>query len=525
MHIILIFLVLSILPIFYKLNFWLYTFQLKEYRLDRFKEYLTTKQGKKAIISFLSLIEIPSLFISIFAIIDFNIISIIIFYVLLLENIFILWKIFRKQIIYPKFTFRIILLYTNTIFLIILTIIVIIKLLLEAFLFSYIFILLVFTPIFIIISNLLTVWLVNYQKTKIINNAIKKSKEINHPIKIAITWSYWKTSIKEFLASILEQKFNILKTSKNINTEIWVSDLIIKKLDNKYDYFIAEIWAYKIWEIDILGKIVNHKYAFLSAIWNQHLWLFGSLENIKKAKFEIINKVIENDWILYLNYDNDNIRNYDLNSKKINIVKYSLNEIDWAYSTDIKEEIWNITKFNFNYHWKIYEFQTYLIWKHNILNITWVLAFCFDIWIDYKSLKKYLLNIKTPNNTQEIIKHKTNTLIDDTYNLSEDWLISWLNLLKGFKWKKILVLDDILELWKEAENIHYNLWNKIAKEYKIDAIILVGINYEENIKKWLLSWWYDENKIIKKLIDVSNSTILFEWKKSKIYINKLLKNV
>jgi hypothetical protein len=39
-----ILLILAVLPILYKIIFWLYTIQLKEYRLDRFREYLSTPQ-------------------------------------------------------------------------------------------------------------------------------------------------------------------------------------------------------------------------------------------------------------------------------------------------------------------------------------------------------------------------------------------------------------------------------------------------------------------------------------------------
>ncbi|MDP2396250.1 MAG: hypothetical protein Q8M44_05255, partial [bacterium] len=37
-------LLFSFLPLFNKLNFWLYVIQLKEYRWDRFKEYISTNQ-------------------------------------------------------------------------------------------------------------------------------------------------------------------------------------------------------------------------------------------------------------------------------------------------------------------------------------------------------------------------------------------------------------------------------------------------------------------------------------------------
>ena len=52
---ILYFILLSILPLAYKLSFWLYVVQLKEYRCDRLKDYLKTPQWKKSSFQFLVL--------------------------------------------------------------------------------------------------------------------------------------------------------------------------------------------------------------------------------------------------------------------------------------------------------------------------------------------------------------------------------------------------------------------------------------------------------------------------------------
>jgi len=244
-----------------------------------------------------------------------------------------------------------------------------------------------------------------------------KSKIFNKPTKIWITWSYWKSSVKEYLSQILEKNSKVLITPKNINTELWISDLIIKKLKDKYDYFVVEMWAYKIWEIETLWEIVDHKYGFLTAIWNQHLALFWWIKNTIKAKSEIELKVIQNKWILYINWDDKNIEKAKFN-KKTYIVTYWIKE-----KCDAKSEIIEvkkaITKFNFYYKWSKTSYKTNLLWTHNIINITWVLAFCYDIWIDKEIIKNSLLDLKMPNNTLDIIKYNDSVLLDDTYNLSE----------------------------------------------------------------------------------------------------------
>ncbi len=511
---------LSILPILNKVLFWFFTIQLKEYRFDRFKEYLFTNQWKKAIFNFLFYIEFP-IFIFVFGYFFSPLFEIyayqVVVYLLLVESIFVLSKILRRKIIIPKFTSR--LLFTSFIFIFVETIFFFI---LKNY---YLFILLnlVFNFFFIFLSVFISFPLVNYLKNKRIIEAKKISKSVNKPLKIWITWSYWKSSVKEYLTQILEKQNKVLSTPKNINTELWVSDLIINKLKNKYDYFVVEMWAYKIWEIETLWEIVDHKYGFLTAIWTQHLSLFGSIKNTIIAKSEIANKVLENNWILYVNWDNKNIKKAKFN-KKLNIVTYWIKEICNAKS----EILWikeGITKFDFYYKWTKTKYKTNLLWTHNIINITWILAFCYDIWIDKDIIKDALLDLKMPENTLSVINFKSNILIDDTYNLSEWWLLAWLETLNSFSDinDKILIMDDILELWSKGKEIHFELWKKIAKKELCNKVFYVWINYKDDFTKWLISWWFKLNNVINNLNKIKKDDILlFEWRRAKLNLNQLL---
>jgi UDP-N-acetylmuramoyl-tripeptide--D-alanyl-D-alanine ligase len=464
---------------------------------------------------------------SIFISLDFDaIVFPLTFYFLLIQNIFVLWKIFRWNILKPKITKR-------------LTLIAFILFILEMYLiyfilflwhnaWVYIFILwnLLFLPFLIFFVIFISLPLVNYMKIKIIKKAIIKSENNNSTIKIWITWSYWKSSTKEFLSSILEQDAVTLKTPDNINTELWVSKVILNYLNNSYKYFVAEMWAYRIWEISMLWKIVNHKYGFLTAIWIQHLWLFWSKENIIIAKSEIAQKVLKNNWTLYINWDNEIIRNIKFD-KNLNIVKYWL--LDWA---DAKSKITEIkngkTFFEFTYKNQKIDFLINLIWKHYILNLSWILAFCLDMWINKENLKKYILNLKLPKNTLEIIVKKVSNckvkIINDTYNLSNAWLFAWLELLNSFSEKpiRVLVLDDILELGKESKNIHFEIWKEIAEKKLVDKIYYIWVNYKENFESWLIKWWFNYENIISNVdIFMDNSVVLLEWRRSAKYLNNL----
>ncbi len=516
-------LIVAFFPIYYKFSFWLYVIQLKEYRLDRFKEYFWTKQWKNAYFNFWFLLEFPILFSTFFIFLDKNLEIIIfptVFYFFVIQNIFVFWKIFRNKLLKPKKTLRLLLTFSIILLFLSIKLYYVIFWWFENFIFLFITIVTLLTPLYIFAAISISLPIVSYLKNKKINEAIKKSNTITNPIKIWITWSYWKSSVKEYLSSILEKEGKTLKTPENINTELWVSDIIIKKLKNKYDYFVAEMWAYKIWEIKKLWDIVNHKYWFLTAIWNQHIWLFWNQKNIIKAKSEIKEKVLKNNWILYVNWDNKNIHSIKFN-KKLNIVKYW--SIEWCDAKWIFKKIkWNNFVFSFEYKDIKKDFETNLIWEHNIINLTWIIAFCIDIWIDIKIIKRYILELKTPKNTLKITDKKlweiNIKIINDTYNLSEDWLYAWIKILNYFSenYEKILILDDILELWKEAKKIHFEIGKKIAENTLIDTIIYVWINYKREFENWLLEWWFDKSKILNNINNIKNdSIILLEWRNAK----------
>lgn len=134
----------------------------------------------------------------------------------------------------------------------------------------------------------LVIWtpLFLYIKTKKIRQATIKMENFKGTV-IGITGSYGKSTTKEILAEVLAAKFKVAKTKANNNSEIGVA-LRVLELKGDEEIFIVEMGAYKIGEIRSICKIVRPTVGIITGIGDQHLSLFGSLENIKKAKYELI---------------------------------------------------------------------------------------------------------------------------------------------------------------------------------------------------------------------------------------------
>ncbi|MCK4891744.1 MAG: hypothetical protein KAS78_03695, partial [Candidatus Pacebacteria bacterium] len=172
---------------------------------------------------------------------------------------------------------------------------------------------------------------------------------------IGITGSYGKTSTKEFLYAILSQKYKVVKTEGNNNTNIGVAYTVLNKVSDNYDYFICEMGAYKIGEIKEMCEIVNPEIGILSGINEQHLDLFGSIENTKKAKFELIRALPENGMAVI----NKSIKYQVLSIKAKNIEHFSLNNV-----SGIK-----VCQDYVEFDYKNYKFKVNLLGKHYIENV------------------------------------------------------------------------------------------------------------------------------------------------------------
>ncbi|MFH1029640.1 MAG: UDP-N-acetylmuramoyl-tripeptide--D-alanyl-D-alanine ligase [bacterium] len=242
----------SILSIKYIL-FWTYIWQFKEYRWDRFKDFLNSHEGRKAffnifylgkVFAFIAIIMILASFFFILyteeantwlIIYTFFIAASILF--LFFETSLYLRRLIKKTVKIPVFTKKAMLL---ILFSVLMTFYLITSSYPpnELIIFSEIGIFvclsllsLILIPLFTAISNLLIYPFSYILKEQRIKEASLLMKTFDGTV-IGITGSYGKSSVKEYVAGLLSQKFDVIKTPKNVNTEIGVANCIIQELRN-----------------------------------------------------------------------------------------------------------------------------------------------------------------------------------------------------------------------------------------------------------------------------------------------------
>jgi UDP-N-acetylmuramoyl-tripeptide--D-alanyl-D-alanine ligase len=286
-------------------------------------------------------------------------------------------------------------------------------------------------------------------------------------LKIGITGSYGKTSVKEILKTLLSVKYRVLATPESYNTPLGIS-LTVHKLDAAHDIFIAEMGAREMGDIGNLAKLVTPDIAILTGVNEQHLESFKSVENIKNTKYELFEKLKVGGKAFF---DGNNAISREL-SERFNGEKYLISENDGIVkATDVKiSSDGTMFKLVFDNGSEVDCFTT-LIGKHSVRNILLAVAVAYKIGLTPNEISLGISRLHAVKHRLEILpNNKGITLIDDSYNANSDGAMSALETMSLFPGRKIIVTPGLVELGSNQNEINYKLGKEIAT--KCDKMII-----------------------------------------------------
>jgi UDP-N-acetylmuramoyl-tripeptide--D-alanyl-D-alanine ligase len=107
------------------------------------------------------------------------------------------------------------------------------------------------------------------------------------PLVIGVTGSIAKTSTKEAVAGVLEQRFTTLRTEGNRNNEVGMP-LTVLDLAPAHEAAVLEMGMYTGGEIRELAAIGQPSIGIVTAVQPVHLSRIGSLDAIEDAKAELV---------------------------------------------------------------------------------------------------------------------------------------------------------------------------------------------------------------------------------------------
>ena len=131
---------------------------------------------------------------------------------------------------------------------------------------------------------------------------------LNIPI-IGITGSNGKTTTKNLIEIALGIKFKVYATKGNLNNHIGVP-LSILDISDKYEIGVIEMGASSVGEIETLCEIAKPTCGLITNISNAHIKGFKSFEGVVRGKSELYDYLNKNGGKIFLNTNDDTIKNF-----------------------------------------------------------------------------------------------------------------------------------------------------------------------------------------------------------------------
>ncbi len=382
-------------------------------------------------------------------------------------------------------------------------------------------------PLIFSIAHMLILPFENLNKLRyeiFMKSALNKRKDL---IKIAITGSYGKTSVKNYLDKMLSMKYQTLVSESSFNTPMGLA-MTVKKLNPMHEIFIAEMGARHRGDISHLMKLIRPDYGILTGISNQHLETFKTMETIEHEKLQVVFGLDKTSsatisksamktyqkWMSYYNqkkYENKN----NLKEKKLCEVSFAgIGESVFGrlntYATNLHMDKHGSCFVLHNENESVFV-STKLLGRHNVENLVVASDMALKLGVSLTSIKNVIENIApTPHRLELVESNNGITIIDDSFNSNSVGAKMALDVLEMFDGRKIVLTSGLVELGKIEFDENEKLGEYIAKI--ADFVILVGKQRSVALQKGLQKQNFSSNSICicKNLKEAKNkfSTLL-----------------
>ncbi|MBP3617602.1 MAG: UDP-N-acetylmuramoyl-tripeptide--D-alanyl-D-alanine ligase [Lachnospiraceae bacterium] len=299
-------------------------------------------------------------------------------------------------------------------------------------------------------------------------------KTLRIPV-IGITGSVGKTSTKEFIAGVLSEKYNVLKTQGNYNNEIGVP-LTLLQIREEHEAAVVEMGISDFGEMHRLSKMARPDVAVITNIGQCHLENLKDRNGVLRAKTEIFDFMAPEGKIC-LNGDDDKLRTVTApQGKELRFFGLNSREAGTVYATDVKSKgLWGSDAKLHLASGEYFDGEIPLPGIHMVLNAT--AAACVAEWLMLTpaQIQAGLKKVATIAGRNRLIRTEAYTLIDDCYNANPVSMKAGIDLLCMADTVKVAVLGDMFELGENSDALHREVGVYAAKK-GVDRLICVGAN-------------------------------------------------
>ncbi|QOG13231.1 Mur ligase family protein [Arcobacter sp. FWKO B] len=270
---------------------------------------------------------------------------------------------------------------------------------------------------------------------------------------VAITASFGKTSIKNYLNQVLSKKYITYMTPRSVNTMAGILKDVNDDLPLDTQVYIAEAGARAKGDIDEITRFLEPQIAVIGSVGEQHIEYFKTLDNIIYTKMELLNSP----------------------RLQVGFVHESVPILDYPNIRKFPDSL-HITMSNLDGIWfdlevggNIEHFYAPILGSFNAINLTAVILVAYELGMSIDEIKLSLSELKPVSHRLELIKAGGKIILDDSFNGNLDGMLEGVNLASTHNGRKVIVTPGIVESTEAA-----NIVLAKAIEKVFDLIIITG---------------------------------------------------
>ncbi len=270
---------------------------------------------------------------------------------------------------------------------------------------------------------------------------------------VAITASYGKTSIKNYLYQVLKNKYKAYKTPRSVNTIAGIVLDVNESIPLDTQVYIAEAGAREKGDIEEITMFLEPQYCVIGSVGEQHIEYFKTLDNIIHTKMEILKSP---NMLRGFVHESVPIKNYNTITKfpdELNITMSNLDGIWFDVMIDGKQE----------------HFTAPILGSFNAVNLTAVILVAYELGMSIEEIKMAFKDLPQVEHRLQKIEAGGKIIIDDSFNGNLEGMLEAINICTHHQGRKVIVTPGLVESTSEANIL-------LAKEIseKFDMAIITG---------------------------------------------------
>ncbi len=287
---------------------------------------------------------------------------------------------------------------------------------------------------------------------------------------VGITGSVGKTSTKEMIASVLSQKYNVLKTAGNFNNEIGLP-LTIFNIREEHEVAVLEMGISDFGEMHRLAKMARPDICVITNIGLCHLENLIDRDGILKAKTEMFDFAAQNAKYI-LNGDDDKLITVK-EWEGYNPIYFGLSTELSAFAEDIHSLSLKGTSCTICLGDNSFKVTIPIPGHHMVYNALAGALVGRELGLSGEEIKAGIEALVPVTGRNNMIETENFFIIDDCYNANPISTKASLDVLATADSRKVAILGDMFELGENETELHYGV-GQHAAEKGIDLCICIG---------------------------------------------------